>query len=63
MMKDLAKNNIGKLTGGLLILYVGIVYLLWNIGTIPYHLNVLWPGLVIILGLGILLKYFLGPKK
>ncbi|MBW3003883.1 hypothetical protein KY328_04200 [Candidatus Woesearchaeota archaeon] len=52
------KNNVGKLTGGLIILYIGVVYLLYYLGYLGYHLNKLWPGILIIIGFGIMLKYF-----
>lgn len=52
------QDGVGKLTGGLLVLYVGIIYLLYYQGIITTHLDTWWPGLLIILGLGIIVKYF-----
>lgn len=59
MEKNIIQDGIGRLTGGLMVLYVGIIYLLYYQGMIASHLNTWWPGLLIILGFGIVLKYFL----
>lgn len=51
-------DNIGKITGGVLILVIGLFYLLEKMGTVPSAIAY-WPVLVIIIGLGIIIKYSL----
>jgi hypothetical protein len=62
MAEKLVKDRIGKLTGGLIVLYIGIIYLLYYQGVIFNHLDTWWPGILILLGFGIILKYFQNKK-
>jgi len=55
MVSKLA-DNIGKITGGVLIFVIGLFYLLEKTGNIANAI-VYWPILVIIIGIGIVVKY------
>lgn len=43
-----------RLIGGLVVLFLGVVFLLTNLGIIPYDFGKYWPVILIIIGLGIL---------
>jgi len=61
-MKD-RTSVASKVIGGAIILYIGIVYLLYYFDVIDYHLDYLWPGVLVILGAGIIVKAFIKEKK
>ena len=49
-------DNVGKITGGLLIVVIGLFFLLEKTGIVINAMN-FWPLLIIIIGLGIIVKY------
>lgn len=52
-------DNMGKIVGGVLILYIGLVYLLQILGIYQSGLEAHWPELLIIIGAGIILRYII----
>lgn len=49
-------DNIGKITGGIIIVVIGLLFLLQKVGYVAEAM-IYWPVLVIIIGLGIIVKY------
>ena len=49
-------DNIGKITGGVLIFVIGLFYLLEKTAVIE-EAFLYWPLLIIIIGIGIIVKY------
>jgi len=52
-------DNMGKIVGGVLILYIGLVYLLQVLGIYTAGLEAHWPELLIIIGAGIIARYMM----
>ena len=57
------KNNVGELTGGLILRYIGVIYLFYSLEFLNYHLDKVWPGIIIIVAIGIIMKYVKAEKK
>lgn len=49
-------ESIGKITGGILIVMIGILLLLEKLGVVLDAMKY-WPLLVVVIGLGIIVKY------
>ena len=50
-----------RMIGGVIVLFLGLVFLLMNLGLLPYDFGRYWPIILIIVGAGILMKD--GEKK
>jgi len=48
------KKLSGAIFGGTLLIVIGIIFLLRNLGLLPYGIDKLWPILIILLGIWIM---------
>jgi hypothetical protein len=55
------ENN--RMIGGVIVLFLGLVFLLMNLGLLPYDFGRYWPIILVIVGAGILLQNDEKKKK
>ncbi len=62
MEQDSKKDSRGSLIGGIILIGIGFIFLLSNLGIIP-HIGSMWPLFLIIVGIAIILGGSRRSKK